>query len=128
MISFLALSCFAAPDPGLAFILAHNPIGKAPDTKEPRGAGFDVTNEVTVYGMLLVRFYQLVLSPQTPPSCNFSPSCSQFGLMAIKKYGFFLGILMASDRLQRCNGRSLEHYPIYPPTGKRYDPPERNIP
>ncbi|MDI6782116.1 MAG: membrane protein insertion efficiency factor YidD [bacterium] len=65
--------------------------------------------------------YQKIISPQQGGVCNFVPSCSQFGLQSIKKYGIIEGILMTSDRLQRC------HYCVsgeyhYRPGGRFYDP------
>lgn len=112
---------------GLGFILSHNRPGISISRVNP-GAEMDVTSEVALGAMALIRVYQLVLSPQTPPSCNFYPSCSQYSILAVKKYGFTIGLLMASDRLQRCNGRGLSKYPVHAESGKRFDPPERNIP
>ena len=37
------------------------------------------------------------------PSCNFTPSCSEYALKAIKKKGIFIGLFAAFDRLSRCN-------------------------
>lgn len=51
-----------------------------------------------------IRLYQTVVSSQDAPSCNFYPSCSHFGMDAIRKAGFIKGTLLTSDRLQRCNG------------------------
>jgi putative component of membrane protein insertase Oxa1/YidC/SpoIIIJ protein YidD len=49
-------------------------------------------------------FYKDFISPNDLNSCSFYPSCSTFAVEAVKKKGFFSGILKASDRLQRCNG------------------------
>ena len=51
----------------------------------------------------LVRFYQLCISPFTPPSCRFTPTCSQYALEAITKYGAIKGGWLALKRLLRCN-------------------------
>ena len=51
----------------------------------------------------LVKLYQLCISPFTPPSCRFTPTCSQYGLEAIQKYGAFKGSLLALWRILRCN-------------------------
>ena len=61
----------------------------------------------------LIRFYQKVISPMTPPSCRFEPTCSHYGYEAIQKYGFFRGGWMAARRIGRC-------HPFY--TGNLYDP------
>ena len=37
--------------------------------------------------ILVVRFYQLCISPFTPPACRFTPTCSQYALEALRKYG-----------------------------------------
>jgi putative membrane protein insertion efficiency factor len=60
----------------------------------------------------LIRFYQRFISPSLPPSCRFTPSCSQYGYEAISKYGFFKGGWLTFKRLLRCN-------PLFP---GGYDP------
>ncbi|SNX53780.1 membrane protein insertion efficiency factor YidD [Thermoanaerobacterium sp. RBIITD] len=51
----------------------------------------------------LIKFYQKFLSPLKPKSCRFYPTCSQYAIDAIKKYGIFKGGLMAIWRIIRCN-------------------------
>ena len=53
--------------------------------------------------LLPVRFYQRVISPLTPPSCRYSPSCSQYAIDAVEGRGIFLGTLLAAWRILRCN-------------------------
>lgn len=53
--------------------------------------------------LALIRFYQRNISPCTPPSCRFRPTCSQYAYEAIQKYGAFKGGLLALWRLLRCN-------------------------
>ncbi|MGM9806654.1 MAG: membrane protein insertion efficiency factor YidD [Candidatus Onthomorpha sp.] len=62
--------------------------------------------------ILLIRFYQTAISPHTPPACRFTPTCSQYALEAIKKYGPFKGGFLAIKRILRCN----------PWGGSGYDP------
>lgn len=50
----------------------------------------------------LIRFYQVAISPWLPPSCIYEPSCSQYGLEAISKYGVLKGGWMTVKRLARC--------------------------
>ena len=50
-----------------------------------------------------IKSYQRVISPMLPDSCRFYPSCSQYTLVAVRKYGVFRGILMGSWRIMRCN-------------------------
>ncbi len=53
--------------------------------------------------LLLIRAYQIVLSPLLPPSCRFYPSCSQYGYEAFEKYGIFKGAWLTAWRILRCN-------------------------
>ena len=51
----------------------------------------------------LVKLYQLCISPFTPPSCRFTPTCSQYALEAIEKYGALKGGWLALRRICRCH-------------------------
>lgn len=53
--------------------------------------------------LYLVRAYQLVLSPLLPPACRFTPTCSQYALEAITKYGALRGTYLGIRRLLRCH-------------------------
>jgi len=53
--------------------------------------------------MALIRFYQLTISKALPPTCRFTPSCSQYGYEAIEKYGLLKGGWMAIRRVSRCH-------------------------
>ena len=61
----------------------------------------------------LVRFYQVCISPLHGPCCRFTPTCSQYCVLAIKKYGLIVGCLKTAWRILRCNP--------FNPGG--YDPP-----
>jgi putative membrane protein insertion efficiency factor len=50
-----------------------------------------------------IRGYQLLVSPLLPPSCRFSPSCSQYALEAIGRHGALKGSWLAARRLARCH-------------------------
>lgn len=50
-----------------------------------------------------IRFYQRALSPLLPPSCRFAPTCSQYTLEAVSKYGAGRGLYMGGRRLLRCH-------------------------
>ena len=53
--------------------------------------------------ILPIRFYQRCISPMTPASCRFMPTCSEYAVEAIKKYGAAKGGLMAARRIGRCH-------------------------
>lgn len=52
---------------------------------------------------LLIRFYQKAISPLTPPSCRYRPTCSQYMLEAVQRFGSFKGFLMGLARILRCH-------------------------
>ena len=60
----------------------------------------------------LIKFYQYSISPLKPPSCRFTPTCSQYAIEAIMKYGPFKGFWLALKRILRC----------HPWGGHGYDP------
>ena len=63
----------------------------------------------------LIRFYQRSVSPLRPPCCRFTPTCSQYALQAIEKYGSLKGGWMALRRITCC-------HPFYPGKRSEYDP------
>ena len=67
-------------------------------------------------------FYKTLISSQDGSTCSFHPSCSEYGVMSIKKYGVMNGFLRTSDRLLRCNGFSPEKYRFIAEKNLLYDP------
>ena len=53
--------------------------------------------------LALIRFYKRSISPYTPASCRFKPTCSEYAYEAITKYGVWKGGWLAFRRLLRCN-------------------------
>lgn len=51
----------------------------------------------------VIRGYKRFVSPLFPPSCKFSPSCSQYTMEAVEKYGVLKGGFLGAWRLLRCN-------------------------
>lgn len=51
----------------------------------------------------IIRFYRKFISPCFPPCCRYTPTCSQYALEAIEKYGAVKGGWMAFKRILRCN-------------------------
>lgn len=67
--------------------------------------------------LLLVRFYQLFISPLSPPSCRFYPSCSAYAATALVRFGPVTGGWLALRRLGRChpwNPGGVDHVPTRP--------------
>lgn len=62
--------------------------------------------------ILPIRFYRRFISPFTPPSCRFTPTCSQYAVESLRKYGPIKGLWLAIRRLLRC----------HPWGGHGYDP------
>ncbi len=52
---------------------------------------------------LIIKLYQLIVSPFFPPSCRFTPTCSTYGLQAIKKHGPFKGGWLTLKRILSCH-------------------------
>jgi len=62
--------------------------------------------------LCLIRFYRGYISPLKPPVCRFTPTCSEYALEAIMKYGAIKGSWLAIKRICRC----------HPWGGSGYDP------
>ena len=74
-----------------------------------------LTTAITTALIWGVRGYRLLISPLLPPSCRFTPTCSQYAIEALENKGLFTGTRMAVWRLLRC-------HPFHP---GGYDPVER---
>lgn len=61
---------------------------------------------------LIIRIYQKLISPILPNACRYTPTCSEYGVQAIKKYGAWRGGWKAIKRISRC----------HPFGGSGYDP------
>ena len=53
--------------------------------------------------IFLIKVYQRTLSRVLPPSCRFYPSCSEYGVQALQKYGIFKGGWLTVKRIARCH-------------------------
>jgi len=62
--------------------------------------------------ILLIKIYQKVISPWTPASCRYTPTCSAYALEAFEKHGLWKGFLLAIKRIGSC----------HPWGGHGYDP------
>jgi len=50
-----------------------------------------------------IRLYQRALSPALPARCKYHPSCSEYAIQAVRRYGVLRGVVLAGWRLLRCN-------------------------
>lgn len=62
-----------------------------------------VYNGVQGGAYIMIRFFQVAISPQDGPACRYTPVCSAYGRLAVQRFGAFLGALLAGDRILRCN-------------------------
>jgi hypothetical protein len=86
------------------------------------------TSAVRIVLIGAIKFYQKRISPISEPRCGFHPSCSAYGLQAVREQGPLQGVIMTGDRLTRCNifKRPGPDYVLLP-TGLLFDPVFRNL-
>lgn len=53
--------------------------------------------------IVAIAFYRRYISPLTPPSCRFYPTCSEYGLVAVERYGAARGLWLLARRIARCH-------------------------
>jgi hypothetical protein len=51
----------------------------------------------------IIRLYKYMISPLFPSSCRFTPSCSEYAIDAVRKYGALKGSVIAARRILKCN-------------------------
>jgi hypothetical protein len=71
-------------------------------------------NFIVKFFCFIIRFYQKYISPLHPACCRFTPTCSQYALEAIQKYGPGKGVLLSIRRILRCNPYSKGGYDPVP--------------
>lgn len=80
---------------------------------KPMAKAIKAASKIISYALIApILFYQRCISPFTPPSCRFTPTCSEYAKQAIKKHGPIKGLALAIWRILRCN----------PWGGSGYDP------
>lgn len=62
-----------------------------------------MSSPLAVVASAMIRVYQRLVSPMLPPSCRFQPTCSNYALTAIERYGILRGGWMALKRIGRCH-------------------------
>ena len=63
----------------------------------------------------MIRFYRTNISPMRPPCCRFIPTCSQYALEAVEKYGALRGGWLAVRRILRCHPFHRQKSIVYDP-------------
>ncbi len=78
--------------------------GAGPDERQP-GAGRPAVKSapVALCCVVLLRGYQYFISPLFPPSCRYTPTCSQYAVEAVQRYGAVRGLYLAVRRILRCH-------------------------
>jgi uncharacterized protein len=71
--------------------------------------------------LMLIAFYRKAISPYTPPSCRFMPTCSAYAEEAVRRYGAARGGWMALRRLSRCHPFGSSGYDPVPDLEGRRD-------
>lgn len=67
----------------------------------------------------LIGWYRIYISPHTPPACKYIPTCSEYALEAIGRFGALKGSLLATWRILRCNPWSRGGYDPVPEKKKK---------
>ena len=62
--------------------------------------------------VFLIKIYQNIISPLFPPTCRYTPTCSEYAIQSLKKYGLFKGVYLSIKRIVNC----------HPWGGSGYDP------
>jgi uncharacterized protein len=63
----------------------------------------DVVQMLKKLFIALIRFYQIFISPLKPPTCRFYPTCSHYGLEAVKRFGAIKGGWLTMKRILKCH-------------------------
>jgi putative membrane protein insertion efficiency factor len=58
---------------------------------------------ISLLFIALIRFYQLFISPWTPATCRYTPTCSTYSIQALQKHGAIKGSYLAVKRILSCN-------------------------
>ena len=87
----------------MMLIVNYNPPVSQVDSTDNQKSQIKIPENLEDLGGISIKFYQYFISSQDMPSCVFTPSCSRFAEQSIYNFGILKGILLTSDRLQRCN-------------------------
>ena len=72
-------------------------------TKEHKSKSSLLKTVVIFPFIFIIRFYQVAISPYTPATCRFQPTCSHYSAEALKKHGLFKGFYLSTKRILSCH-------------------------
>lgn len=75
---------------------------------------FSKSNTMKRILILLIKFYKAAISPHLPKNCKYEPTCSQYGIEAIERFGVLKGTALTVWRILRCNPFSRGGYDPVP--------------
>ena len=105
----------------LTEVEVHQSLMKEDKPKEKFEVARENKNEIEMIFSGLFLGYKKFISSQDGNNCVFTPSCSEYALMSIKKHGLIIGSANTFDRLTRCHGLSPEKYQRSAETGLMID-------
>lgn len=114
VIAFLLLSLcgLSSSSFGQKDVLKYGSILPTGKTERVYWEATDNKNEVQAAFSGLFLFYKSFISSQDLTVCTFTPSCSEYGILAVKEHGVLKGGFLTMDRLTRCNGLSPDKYKV----------------
>ena len=60
--------------------------------------------KILIYPFLvMIKIYQMFISPFFPATCRFSPTCSEYSKLSLKKHGIFKGLKLSLNRIMKCH-------------------------
>ncbi len=74
---------------------------------------------MTEVALRLLRWYKRSVSPMLPPSCRYTPTCSEYAMEAIERHGLARGSILAARRLLSCHPFARGGYDPVPAPGRR---------
>ena len=91
----------------------NKPEEESEPAAKSKGGIWSVVRKILIFPfVILIKFYQVCISPLKPATCRFTPTCSQYAIEAFRKHGVFKGFYLAARRILRC----------HPWGGHGYDP------
>lgn len=79
-------------------------------------------NPLVRLAVAVLRGYKRWLSPLLPRACRFSPTCSEYGQLALRSHGLFAGTWLTIGRLLRCQPLGRGGIDLPPPAARRVEP------